>query len=72
MQVGVFTWDSLDYILFPSGVMLLTGLHSLTLPPDEALNLQVPGLPAVSFLPDLSYLAPNCFHPSQKLHSKSK
>merc|ERR1712038_1516419 len=23
----------------PSGVMLLTGLHSLTLPPDEALNL---------------------------------
>ena len=55
----------------PSGVMLLTGLHSLTLPPDEALNLQVPGLPAVSFLPDLSYLAPNCFHPSQKLHSKS-
>ena len=72
MQVGVFTWDHLDYILFPSGVMLLTGLHSLTLPPDEALNLQVPGLPAVSFLPDLSYLAPNCFHPSQKLHSKSK
>ena len=52
--------------------MLLTGLHHLALPTDEGLNLNVPGLPPVSLLPDLSYLAPNCFHPSQKLHAKSK
>ena len=43
-----------------------------SLPADEGLNLNVPGLPPVSFLPDLSYLAPNCFNPSQKLHAKSK
>ena len=49
----------------------MTGLHHLTLPTDEGLNLNVPGLPPVSLLPDLSYLAPNCFHPSQKLHAKS-
>ena len=55
-----------------AGVILLTALHSLQLPPDHGLNLQVPGLPSLSILPDLSYLAPDCFHPSQKLHAKSK
>lgn len=50
----------------------MTGLHHLTFPADKGLNLNVPGLPPVSLLPDLSYLAPNCFHPSQKLHAKSK
>ena len=52
-------------------VILLTALHGLTLPPDQGLNLQLLGLPPLSLLPDLSYLAPDCFHPSQKLHSKS-
>ena len=54
------------------GVLLLTGLDDLSLPSDADLGVQVPGLPPVSLLPDLSYLAPNCFHPSQKLHAKSK
>ena len=53
-------------------VILLTALHGLELPPDRGLDFQVLGLPALSLLPDLSYLAPDCFHPSQKLHSKSK
>jgi len=53
-----------------SGVVFLSGLEELSLPADKGLNLQVLGLPSVSLLPDLSYLAPNCFHPSQKLHSK--
>ena len=52
-------------------VLLLTALHSLHLPPDRGLNLRLLGLPPLSLLPDLSYLAPDCFHPSQKLHSKS-
>ena len=55
-----------------AGILFLTALHSLQLPPDHGLNLQVPGLPSLSILPDLSYLAPDCFHPSQKLHAKSK
>ena len=33
---------------------------------------QVTGLPKLALLPDMSYLAPDCFHPSQKLHAKSK
>ena len=52
-------------------LLLLTALHSLNLPPDQGLNLRLLGLPPLSLLPDLSYLAPDCFHPSQKLHSKS-
>ena len=52
-------------------VLLLTALHGLSLPPDDGLNLRLLGLPSLSLLPDLSYLAPDCFHPSQKLHSKS-
>ena len=62
----------IKYSLSFIGVILLTGLHHLSLPADEGLHFSVPGLPPVSLLPDLSYLAPNCFHPSQKLHSKSK
>ena len=34
--------------------------------------LQVTGLPKLALLPDMSYLAPDCFHPSQKLHAKSR
>ena len=34
--------------------------------------MQVTGLPKLALLPDMSYLAPDCFHPSQKLHAKSK
>ena len=33
---------------------------------------QVTGLPKLALLPDMSYLAPDCFHPSQKLHARSK
>ena len=60
------------YTNFILGVLLLTGLHDLSLPSDAELGVQVAGLPPVSLLPDLSYLSPNCFHPSQKLHAKSK
>ena len=52
-------------------LILLTALHHLQLPPDRGLNLRLLGLPPLSLLPDLSYLAPDCFHPSQKLHAKS-
>ena len=66
------TNDIIHASLFSPGVLLLTGLDDLSLPSDADLGVQVPGLPPVSLLPDLSYLAPNCFHPSQKLHAKSK
>ena len=65
------TNDIIHVSLTLSGVLLLTGLDDLSLPSDADLGVQVPGLPPVSLLPDLSYLAPNCFHPSQKLHAKS-
>ena len=54
-----------------SAVILLQSLHNLQLPIDKGLGLKLGVLPKISLLPDLSYLAPNCFHPSQKLHSKS-
>ena len=54
-----------------SAVVLLTSLHNLKLPIDQGLGLKLGVLPKISLLPDLSYLAPNCFHPSQKFHSKS-
>ena len=74
MNAGIFislNTQALTHSMSP-GVLLLTGLDDLTLPSDADLGVQVPGLPPVSLLPDLSYLAPNCFHPSQKLHAKSK
>ena len=41
--------------------------------PTMSINInQVTGLPKLALLPDMSYLAPDCFHPSQKLHAKSK
>ena len=53
-------------------VVLQPALEGLQLPRDESLAVQVAGLPRLALLPDMSYLAPDCFHPSQKLHAKSK
>ena len=64
--------NTYDHPSSSAGVLLLKGLDDLSLPSDADLGVQVPGLPPVSLLPDLSYLAPNCFHPSQKFHAKSK
>ena len=72
MNAGGGTDTIILYTNFILGVLLLTGLHDLSLPSDAELGVQVAGLPPVSLLPDLSYLSPNCFHPSQKLHAKSK
>ena len=72
MNAGGGTDTIILYTNLILGVLLLTGLHDLSLPSDAELGVQVAGLPPVSLLPDLSYLSPNCFHPSQKLHAKSK
>merc|ERR1719483_840891 len=53
-----------------AAVVLLTGLEYLDLPQDKGLSLRLIGLPDVSLLPDLAFLSPDCFHPSQKLHAK--
>ena len=50
----------------------MSALEELSLPGDPGLSLGVPGLPRLALLPDLSYLAPDCFHPSQKLHATSE
>ena len=55
-----------------AAVVLQTGLEYLSLPKDKGLSLRLIGLPDVSLLPDLAFLAPDCFHPSQKLHAQSK
>ena len=55
-----------------AAVLLQTGLEHLHLPRDRGLSLRLLGLPDVSLLPDLAFLAPDCTHPSQKLHAKSK
>ena len=55
-----------------AAVMLQRGLEHLSLPRDKGLSLSLLGLPDISLLPDLSFLAPDCSHPSQKLHAKSK
>ena len=49
-------------------VALQPGLVDLALPKTRASFFGV----GHDFLPDLSYLAPDCFHPSQKLHALSK
>ena len=55
-----------------AAVVLQTGLEHLHLPKDKGLSLRLLGLPDVSLLPDLAFLAPDCTHPSQKLHAISK
>ena len=55
-----------------AAVVLQTGLEHLHLPRDKGLSLRLLGLPDVSLLPDLAFLAPDCTHPSQKLHARSK
>ena len=44
---------------------------TLSLSSAIIVTMQVTGLPKLALLPDMSYLAPDCFHPSQKLHAKS-
>ena len=55
-----------------AAVVLQQGLEHLHLPRDKGLSLQLLGLPDLSLLPDLAFLAPDCTHPSQKLHAQSK
>ena len=56
----VWRWSSREDMT----VLLQTGVESLSLPRDEAVNLL-----GVKVLPDITYLAPDCLHPSQKLHA---
>ena len=46
-------------------VLVQPGLEDLSIPRKFANLFGI----YKTFLPDLSYLAPDCFHPSQKLHA---
>jgi len=51
-----------------AAVIVLRSLENLHLPKDKSLKVQIPVLD-INLFPDLSYLAPDCFHPSQKLNA---
>ena len=49
-------------------MVILPGLSNLKLPKNQVTFFGI----HKSFLPDLSYLSSDCFHPSQKLHALCK
>jgi len=51
------------------GLIYLKSIENINIPQDKSLRIKLPLDNAITPFPDLSYLAPDCFHLSQKMHA---